>query len=99
MLFGSSPYSQLPFSSLLPDEGIVLAGVAASGSVGTLSPVTTYTAFGVSATGQVGSIASIVVGQPLVGVAAQTSIGQLGVAYWTEIPTTGTPNWQNITSS
>lgn len=99
MLFGSSTYSQVPFSSLLPDEGIVLTGVDTPCAVGTLSPVTTYTAFGVSATGQVGSIASIVVGQTLVGVSAQTNIGQFGVLYWSEIPTSGTPNWQNITSS
>jgi len=99
MLFGSSTYSEVPFSSLLPDEGIVLTGVDTPCSVGTLSPVTTYTAFGVAATCQVGSIASIVVGQPLVGVASQTNIGQMGVFTWSEIPTNGTPNWQNITSS
>lgn len=97
MFFGATTFSQVPFSSL-PSGGPFASGVSATGQVGTLTVNVSYNAIGVSSACSVGNVTWAGQGYTLSGVASQTSNGNLGVFYWSEIPTVGTPNWQNITS-
>jgi len=99
-MFGSGPFSEVPFCSLYGGEFVYPDGLSADGLLGlvTISADGSVDVTGLEALGFVGTVSAT--GGAGVDVTGLQAVGYVsGVLVWGIIPTTQTPGWVAIDDS